>query len=95
MLLINGVWPSWRPLAPLLMVIGLAMGLILGLIWSWWPLWALLGFWLGVLLIAVRGRPLDVVVAATMHIAYGVGLLTGFFRSPSKVRAQVVSRSGP
>jgi glycosyltransferase involved in cell wall biosynthesis len=95
MLLINGVWPSWRPLAPLLMVIGLAMGLILGLVWSWWPLWALLGFWLGVLLIAVRGRPLDVVVAATMHIAYGVGLLTGFFRSPSKVRAQVVSRSGP
>jgi cellulose synthase/poly-beta-1,6-N-acetylglucosamine synthase-like glycosyltransferase len=95
MLLINGVWPSWRPLAPLLLVIGLAMGLILGLVWMWWPLLALLGLWLGLLLVAVRERPLDVVVAATMHVAYGMGLLTGFFRSPSKVRAQVASRSGP
>lgn len=95
MLFVNGVWPSWRPLAPLLLVLGLVEGLVLGSLAIWWPLWALLGLWATALLIAGRGRPLDVVVAATMHLAYGFGLLTGLFRWPPRVRSQVVSRSAP
>ncbi|MEX2279382.1 MAG: glycosyltransferase [Acidimicrobiia bacterium] len=95
MLFVNGVWPSWRPLAPLLLVLGLLEGVVLGSLAIWWPLWALLGLWCAVLLVAGRGRPLDVVVAATMHLAYGFGLLTGLFRLPARVRSQVVSRSAP
>ena len=95
MLMINGVWPSWRPLAPLLLILGLLEGLVLGSMAIWWPLLTLLAVWLVALLIAGRGRPLDVIVAATMHLAYGAGLLTGLFRVPSRVRSQVVSRSAP
>ncbi|MDX1448389.1 MAG: glycosyltransferase family 2 protein [Acidimicrobiia bacterium] len=95
MLFVNGVWPSWRPLAPLLLVLGIVFGLLLGAGGVWWPLLALVGAWLLVLAIAARGRPLDLVVAGTMHLAYGFGLLAGLFRSPARVRAQVVSRSAP
>lgn len=95
MLAVNRVWPSWRPLAPLVLVLGLVEGIVLAAFGLWWPVVALLATWLGVVAVAVRGRPLDVVVAATMHLAYGLGLITGMFRSPSKVRAQVVSRSIP
>ena len=96
MLLINGTWPSWRPLAPLVLVLGIVAGAALGWMWGiWWPLLATLAAWVAVLLIAGRGRPLDAGVAATMHLAYGWGLLTGLFRRPSRVRSQVVSRSAP
>jgi cellulose synthase/poly-beta-1,6-N-acetylglucosamine synthase-like glycosyltransferase len=95
MLLVNGVWPSWRPFAPLALVVGLAAGLALGAIGVWWPLVVLLILWLAALVVAGRSRPLDMLVAATMHLAYGIGLLFGLFRSPGKTRAQVVSRSTP
>ena len=95
MLLVNGVWPSWRPLAPLLLVLGLLGGVGLGLFGIWWPLAALTLVWMLALVVAARGRPLCVVVAATMHVSYGFGLLTGLARMPGRVRAQVVSRSAP
>ena len=95
MLFVNGVWPSWRPFAPLALVLGLVFGLVLGFAGVWWPLIALTGLWLAALVVASRGRPLDLVVAATMHLSYGWGLLSGLFRSPARVRAQVVSRSVP
>ena len=95
MLLVNGVWPSWRPSAPLALVLGIVAGLALGAAGLWWPLVTLLILWLLALVIAGRGHPLAMLVAATMHLAYGTGLLVGLFRSPARVRAQVVSRSAP
>ena len=95
MLLVNRAWPSWRPFAPLALVLGLLLGLLLGPFVGWWPLVALLAAWMLALLVAARGRLLDLLVAATMHLAYGWGLLGGLFRSPARVRAQVVSRSVP
>lgn len=95
MLMVNRVWPSWRPLAPLLLVVGLLEGVVLGLLSVWWPLVTLLAAWVAVLLVAGRGRPLDAVVAGTMHLAYGIGLLAGLFRSPAAVRAQVSGASSP
>lgn len=95
MLFVNGVWPSWRPLAPLALVLGLAFGVLVGVAGVWWPLLGLAALWLAALLVASNGRPLDLVAAATMHLSYGWGLLSGLFRSPARVRAQVVSRSAP
>lgn len=96
MLLVNRTWPSWRPFAPLLLVVGLAEGVLLGIVAGvWWPVVALGVLWAIALVVAGRGRPLDVVVAGTMHIAYGLGLLRGLFRSPSRVRAQVSSAPSP
>ena len=96
MLLINGTWPSWRPMAPLALILGILGGIVLGgLSGIWWPVVGLLLVWVGALVVAGRGRLLDSAVAATMHLAYGWGLLTGIFRRPSRVRGQVVSRSAP
>lgn len=95
MLLINGTWPSWRPAAPLALVTGIGVGVGVGLLGSWWPLSVLLAAWVTALVVAGRGRPLDAGVAATMHLAYGTGLLRGLLRRPTQVRAQVVSRSAP
>jgi succinoglycan biosynthesis protein ExoA len=95
MLLVNRAWPSWRPLAPLALILGLVIGVAIGPFLGWRPLLALLGPWLAALLVASRGRLLDLLVAATMHATYGTGLLTGLVRSPRRVRAQVVSRSTP
>jgi succinoglycan biosynthesis protein ExoA len=91
MLLINGTWPSWRPLAPLALALGLIAGTVVGLVWRWWPLDTLVLVWLSFLAVANKGRPLDIAAAATMHLAYGFGLLGGLFRRPSRVRAQVAS----
>ena len=88
MLYVNGVWPSWRPTAPLLLIVGLIGGIALVPL-SWWPLVALLALWLGALALTARFRPLVVVAGAIMHLAYGVGLWRGLFRSPRKVRAAV------
>jgi succinoglycan biosynthesis protein ExoA len=96
MLLINGTWPSWRPLAPLGLVLGIVGSAVLGSVTGiWWPVVGLLAAWIGALVLAGKGRPLDAAVAATMHVTYGWGLLTGLFRRPSRVRDQVVSRSAP
>jgi succinoglycan biosynthesis protein ExoA len=96
MLLVNGTWPSWRPFAPLALILGILGGVALGALSGiWWPVLALAAVWIGSLVVAGRGHPLDIAVAATMHLAYGSGLLTGLFRRPSRVRDQVVSRSAP
>jgi cellulose synthase/poly-beta-1,6-N-acetylglucosamine synthase-like glycosyltransferase len=85
----NGTWPSWRPLAPLLLVVGLIVGAVLT-IFSPWPLIILVGLWLVVLLAAAvpagRSAPLVPAAAAIMHISYGVGLLQDLLRGPGSVR---------
>jgi len=89
MLAVNGRWPSWRPAAPLLLVGGLAATGIAAAAGHPLPLAALLLAWGTVLAVAARGRPLVAAAAAVMHVAYGVGLLAGIFRRPSRVRAAV------
>lgn len=92
----NGRFPSLRPLAPLLLVLGIAAGAVLAPLGTWWPLAALLGAWLGVIAwVAVRSRevPLWVMLAAgIMHLAYGTGLLWGFLRGPRPVRRSLAAR---
>lgn len=90
MLYINGEFPSWRPLGPLALILGLVAGIAFGLIASiWWPLTLLIAVWILMLIAASRGRLLEVIVIAIMHLSYGVGLVRGLLRSPRAVRTQV------
>jgi cellulose synthase/poly-beta-1,6-N-acetylglucosamine synthase-like glycosyltransferase len=91
MLYVNGRFPSWRPLGPLLLVIALAGAAAAAVAGTWWPAAILALLWLGVLAVAAGGRPLVMVAAAMMQLAYGLGLLRGFLRFPGRVRASVIS----
>ena len=90
MLYINGEFPSWRPLAPLALLMGLLASVVLGLASGWWlPLLVLVGLWLLVLIVGARGSPIGVAAIAIMHLAYGLGLVRGLLRIPASVRAAV------
>lgn len=89
MLFVNGRWPSWRPAAPLALVLGLAVSLVVGLVGSWVPLVTLVAVWFGALALAARGRPMVTFAGAVMHLAYALGLLRGLLRWPRSVRRQV------
>ena len=90
MLYINGEFPSWRPLAPLALLIGLLAALVLGLASGWWvPLLIIAALWFLVVIIGARGSPIGIAAIAIMHIAYGLGLVRGLLRVPSAVRAAV------
>jgi GT2 family glycosyltransferase len=92
MLFVNGRLPSWRPMAPLLLVLGLggttAVGVITG---RWWPLAGLTGAWAAVLgSVAARHGSLGPAVfgaSAIMHLGYGLGMLWGLARGPGPVRS--------
>jgi succinoglycan biosynthesis protein ExoA len=104
MLYANGRWPSWRPLAPLLLVTALiATFLLAAATGIRWPFWSLLAVWIVVLLVAARiaRRPIErlrvFVAAATMHMAYGIGLLQGLLwrrRSPRRPEGAAADRRG-
>jgi glycosyltransferase involved in cell wall biosynthesis len=90
MLYINGEFPSWRPLAPLALLIGLVAALVVGLASGWWvPLLVLAALWFLVLVIGAGGSPMGIAAIGIMHIAYGLGLVRGFLRLPAAVRAAV------
>jgi succinoglycan biosynthesis protein ExoA len=89
MLYVNGEFPSWRPLAPLALVLGLAVGLVLLALGEGRLLTIVLIAWLVALVIASRLNPLVLVATAVMHISYGFGLARGLFRRPGVVRSQV------
>jgi glycosyltransferase involved in cell wall biosynthesis len=90
MLLVNGQLPSLRPLAPVVLVCGLAAGVVGGIVWrSALPPAVVTGIWLGFLAVVAvsRRRGLRfVAVAAVMQVAYGVGALSGLAR-PGSVRS--------
>lgn len=91
MLWANGRFPSSRPLAPALLVLGLVVTAIVAIAARiWWPLLVLLLVWAGWLAVAaVRsgGRPPAVFgAAALMQLSYGTGLLWGLGRGPWPVR---------
>ena len=89
MLYVNGEFPSWRPLAPLALILGLAAGLVL-LLWGDSRLLTIvLVAWLLALVIASRLSPLVLIATAVMHLSYGIGLLRGLLRSPRRVREWV------
>ena len=100
MLAINGRWPSWRPLAPLVLVAGLILTLpLLAVEGIRWVFWGLLGSWLAALaaeMVRFARTPDEwwrsIAAAAIMHLGYGVGLLQGLLRRPASVRASVVHR---
>jgi succinoglycan biosynthesis protein ExoA len=89
MLYINGEFPSWRPLAPLALVLGLMVGVVLVGFGEPRLLLIVLGAWLGALAIASRLHPVVLVVTAVMHISYGLGLARGLIRRPGSVRSHV------
>lgn len=89
MLYVNGRWPSWRPAAPLALVVGLASAVGFGFAWSWWPLAALAVLWQGALAVAAKGRPPVMLAGSIMHLSYGLGLARGLLRSPRAVRRRV------
>lgn len=91
MLQVNGEFPSWRPLAPLALIVILIAGIVLLTMGDARLLIAGLAAWLAALLIASRLNPLVLMATAVMHLSYGLGLVRGLLRSSRSVRAQVNS----
>jgi glycosyltransferase involved in cell wall biosynthesis len=94
MLLVNGEFPSMRPMAPLALVLAVVATAVVAPI-TVWPLVTLVGVWLGALAASMRFRPATVAAAAIMHLSYGLGLLRGFARTPGSVRAAVEENVQP
>lgn len=91
MLWANGRFPSYRPLAPTALVIGLAGTGVLGVATKvWWPFGATVGSWMLVVgTVAVRSNesiPRVMAAAMMMHSAYGLGVLQGLVRGPGPVK---------
>jgi cellulose synthase/poly-beta-1,6-N-acetylglucosamine synthase-like glycosyltransferase len=85
----NGAFPSWRPLAPLALVLGLLLSAVVGLLTQVWaPLLVLAGLWSLLLAwVAVRAdEPAAGVLLAAgiMHLAYGLGELWGLVRGAGR-----------
>jgi glycosyltransferase involved in cell wall biosynthesis len=99
MLWLNRRLPSLRPLAPAALVLAIAVGIVLGLAWSWWPLAAIFAAWLVVLaVIAARAPSRRIrtgIVAGTMHLAYGSGYWFGLIAGPPDVITLGLSESAP
>ena len=86
----NGALPSWRPLAPLALVIGLLVLAVVGFVAHvWMPLVVLVGLWFlllaGVALGAEEPAAGVLLAAGIMHLAYGMGELWGLVRGPGPV----------
>lgn len=91
MLWLNGRLPSLRPLAPMVLVLGLFVLILVGVLTgTWWPFLALSGVWL--LLLAWVGLRSDeqalgvFSVSFVMHVGYGVGVLWGLIKGPGGIR---------
>jgi hypothetical protein len=85
----NGALPSLRPLAPLALILGFVTLIVVGLFTQQWaPLAVLAGLW--ILLpasVAVRSDespPGVFLAAAIMHLAYGIGVLSGLLRGGNR-----------
>jgi glycosyltransferase involved in cell wall biosynthesis len=92
MLWVNGELPSWRPLAPLALVLGLILFTVAGLLTGRWvALSVLAGLWLltlGWVALRAEAPALGVFRAAgIMHLAYGIGMIWGLVRGPGRIRS--------
>ena len=91
MLWLNGTLPSLRPLAPMILVIGLVATLTLGAVSDvWWPFTVALSAWMLLLIwVAVRSTASSagvVAAAGIMHLAYGAGMVWGLLRGSGPIR---------
>ncbi len=91
MLWANGRFPSARPLAPVLLIVGLGGTALIGVITgAWWPLLVIIGAWSAVVgrvaLSSGESTPLVVAAAMIMHVSYGMGVLYGIIRGPGPVK---------
>ncbi len=90
MLWANGRFPSWRPLAPLALIVALGAGVVLAAFGRPWLLAAVVTAWAGLVgWVAATGDgpPVETFLAAAiMHLAYGIGLIGGLLRGPTPVR---------
>jgi succinoglycan biosynthesis protein ExoA len=96
MLWANRRLPSLRPLAPMLLILGLVTFAVLAVATGvWWPLATLGGVWLAWLLfVGLRAHASTIGVttaAAIMHASYGLGLVWGLVRGPWSVRRSLGS----
>ncbi len=87
----NGGFPSWRPLAPLFLVLAIAGAVLASFILgNPKPLGVVVGSWLVVLLLVSLPHgaiaPAVAGVAALMQFGYGLGLAWGLLRGPADVR---------
>ena len=93
MLWVNGRLPSWRPLGPAVLVLGLLGGSVAALTGRRWPLGVVAGAWTavagGVAVSTTRsGAEAARIGAATgiMQVGYGIGFLRGLVAGPWKTR---------
>jgi hypothetical protein len=91
MLWANGRFPSLRPLAPALLVLGMpALALLAIVSGIWWPLATIAAAWLSWLAVVGFRSPTStagvMTAAAIMHLSYGLGLIWGLVRGPGPVR---------
>ena len=91
MLWLNGELPSLRPMAPLLLVLGGVAGVAIGIATGvWWPLLAIFGAWLllllGVAVTSGESIPRVLSAAGIMHLAYGLGMIRGLVAGPGPIR---------
>jgi glycosyltransferase involved in cell wall biosynthesis len=98
MLYANGRFPSWRPLAPLALILLVVAGIGWGAVTAvWWPLLGVLALWLGAVVVgAVRSRHVAGTALAilVMHASYGLGLGWGLLAGRGFVRGLAAMR-GP
>lgn len=88
MLWLNGELPSARPLAPLALVVGLSIGLVLAGAGRRGWLTLLLSAWgaaLAVVALPSHDPPRTAAAMGIMHLAYGAGLASGLLRGPAPV----------
>lgn len=95
----NRRFPSWRPLAPAALVLGLVATGLLTAVGTWWPLAVLGGAWLLVLLAASLPAgtlaPPVVVAAGLMQVGYGCGFWWALARGPGRVRRSIAGSRPP
>ena len=87
MLYANRELPSFRPLAPLGLALGLVLSGLTGPTLGWW--WALplvVGMWWGYLATVTRVDPRQWAAAAIMQLSNGLGIAAGLARGPGRVR---------
>jgi hypothetical protein len=87
MLLRDGRLPSWRPLAPVGLVLALGAVIVAAVVTRSIAVAAVpLGAWIAATVVLVRGGLLAPFAAATMHLSYGIGFLSALIRRRTTVR---------
>jgi glycosyltransferase involved in cell wall biosynthesis len=97
MLWANGRLPSWRPLAPAVLVLALVVTAVTAVLGAHFPLIAVVALWLLVISSVAALAPAStrrvIGAAAVMQVAYGIGLWWGLLRGPGPVRSQLAASS--